>query len=157
LPDGTQFPIDVNFTDDGLLVQGLEQIDICFELVGLTVLQQLFAPAGRQQHAADPRCLSPADVVSYFEQSAILYIYADDVKADLLGHSKPRQADYQLQQDLKAVNGLKSPTQADIAELLFGDRQKTGGAYRRRILAVMGATTTSSKAGSDGRTMGKAA
>lgn len=157
LPNGAQFPISVEIIDDGLLIQGSDQIEICFELVGLTELQQVFSPAPRQQHAADPRSLSPVDVVAYFERSAILSIYADYVKSDLLDHSKPAQADYQLQQDLQAVKGLKSPTQADIAERLFGDRQKTGGAYRKRILAVLGATTTREEARSDGRTVGKAA
>lgn len=157
LPNGAQFPISVEIIDDGLLIQGLEQIDLCFEVIGLTGLQSIFSPAAPQQHAADPRSLSPVDVVAYFERSAILSIYADDVKSDLLGHSKPAQADYQLQQDLQAVAGLKSPTQADVAERLFGDRQKTGGAYRKRILAVLGATTTREDARSDGRTVGKAA
>lgn len=157
LPNGAQFPINVSLIDDGLLIQGSDQIEICFELVGLTELQQVFSPAPRLQHAADPRSLSPADVVSYFERSAILSIYADDVKSELLGHSKPAQADYQLQQDLQAVMGLKSPTQADVAELLFGDRQKTGGSYRKRILAVLGATTTGLNPGLDVRTVKKAA
>lgn len=157
LPNGAQFPINVNLTDDGLMIQGLDEIELRFEIIGLTEIQKIFSPAPRQKHALDPRSLSPADVCRYFEQSAILSIYADDVKSELLGHSKPAQADYQLQQDLQAVMGLKSPTQADIAELLFGDRQKTGGAYRRRILAVLGATTTGLNPGLDGRTVGKAA
>jgi hypothetical protein len=44
---------------------------------------------------------------------------------------------------MQQVSHLQNPTQADIAEILFGDRTKTGGAYRRRILAAMSATTTS--------------
>lgn len=157
LPNGAQIPISVTLIDDGLLIQGLEQIDVCFEITGLGALQSIFSPTPRQQHGIDPRSLSPVDVVAYFERSPILSIYVDDVKSELLGHSKPAQADYQLQQDLKAVAGLKSPTQADIAELLFGDRQKTGGSYRRRILAVLGTTTTREEARSDGRTEKRAA
>lgn len=157
LPNGAQFPISVTLIDDGLLIQGLEQMKLCFEVIGLTALQQLLAPAVRQQHALDPRSLSPIDVVAYFEQSPILSIYADDVKSELLGHSKPLQDNLQLKKDLEAVQGLAAPSQADIAERLFGDRQRTGGSYRRRILAVLGATTTSSSDGAEGRREEKAA
>lgn len=51
------------------------------------------------------------------------------------------QASY-TETDTKAIAHLKDPTQADVAEILFGDRTKTGGAYRRRILAALDATTT---------------
>lgn len=44
--------------------------------------------------------------------------------------------------DAQAISHLDSPSQADVAEILFGDRTKTGGSYRRRILAALEATTT---------------
>lgn len=48
---------------------------------------------------------------------------------------------------LEALRG-KVLSQADMAELLFGDRTKTGGSYRRRILAALEwlATTTTPEA-----------
>jgi hypothetical protein len=57
--------------------------------------------------------------------------------------------DLQLKQDLQAIAHLANPTQADVAEILFGDRLKTGGSYRRRILRVMQqiATTTTPDVG----------
>lgn len=48
----------------------------------------------------------------------------------------------QSQADADMIKHLQNPTQADVAEVLFGDRTKTGGAYRRRILAALNATTT---------------
>lgn len=48
----------------------------------------------------------------------------------------------QPQQDAEAIADLDNPSQADVAEVLFGDRTKTGGSYRRRILAALEATTT---------------
>lgn len=157
LPNGAQIPISCTLIDDGILIQGLDQIDICFEITGLNALQSILSPTSRQQHVIDPRSLTPVDVVAYFERSPILSIYVDDVKSELLGHSKPLQADYQLKSDLEAVAGLVDPSQADIAERLFGDRQKTGGAYRRRILAVQGATTTPRPATLGSRKQEKAA
>lgn len=44
--------------------------------------------------------------------------------------------------DRRAIAHLPYPTQADVAEALFGDRTKTGGSYRRRILAALNTTTT---------------
>lgn len=54
----------------------------------------------------------------------------------------------QVEQDLNLLQPYRGRelSQADVAGLLFGDRTKTGGSYRRRILAVMDAlnpTTTS--------------
>jgi len=157
LPNGAQLPISVTLIDDGLLIQGLDQIELCFEVIGLASLQRLLRPAVRTQPAADPLTLSPVDVVAYFEQSPILCIYADDLRTAVLSHSKADQSVLQLQNDLQAVADLVSPTQADIAERLFGSREKTGGSYRKRILAVLGATTTSNEAGPAGRREGKAA
>lgn len=51
----------------------------------------------------------------------------------------------QKQQDAQAISHLKNPSQADVAEVLFGDRTMTGGSYRRRILAAIAATTTGSE------------
>lgn len=48
----------------------------------------------------------------------------------------------QRSEDAQDIAHLVSPTQADVAEVLFGDRTKTGGSYRRRILAALEATTT---------------
>ena len=52
----------------------------------------------------------------------------------------------QLKQDAQAIAHLKNPSQADVAGVLFDDRGKTGGSYRRRILAALDATTTSQQA-----------
>lgn len=57
---------------------------------------------------------------------------------------RPRTS--QQQADRRAIAHLSDPTQADVAGVLFGDRTKTGGSYRRRILAALGATTTSESA-----------
>lgn len=48
----------------------------------------------------------------------------------------------QEQQDAAAIAHLDNPSQADVAEVLFGDRTKTGGSYRRRILKAIDALTT---------------
>lgn len=44
--------------------------------------------------------------------------------------------------DAALIRHLDNPTQADVAEVLFNDRTKTGGSYRRRILAALEAATT---------------
>lgn len=51
---------------------------------------------------------------------------------------------HQVRPDLAQLEALRGKvvSQADVAELLFGDRTKTGGSYRRRILAVMDQLTT---------------
>jgi hypothetical protein len=53
---------------------------------------------------------------------------------------------HQAGPDLAGLEALRGKvlSQADVAELLFGDRTKTGGSYRRRILAALDwlATTT---------------
>jgi len=52
--------------------------------------------------------------------------------------------------DLSQLESLRGRpvSQADVAEALFGDRNKTGGSYRRRILAALEwlATTTPTEA-----------
>jgi len=53
----------------------------------------------------------------------------------------------QPQQDALAIAHLDNPSQADVAEVLFDDRTKTGGGYRRRILAALAATTTADRPG----------
>ncbi|MCL4295227.1 MAG: hypothetical protein KJ077_05845 [Anaerolineae bacterium] len=60
----------------------------------------------------------------------------------------------QVEKDLELLAAYRGRdlSQADVAGLLFGDRTKTGGSYRRRILAVMEAlnpTTTTSSEGYD--------
>lgn len=139
-PNNASLAVQVSLTDDGLLVQGINRPDIKFWIGSLTALQaalspQLLAPA------RDPLNMSPADVVSYFAHSPVLYIYADDVAAALQNVSftplKDNISNVQLENDLQAVKHLKQPSQADVAEILFGDRTKTGGSYRRRILAVL--------------------
>lgn len=53
---------------------------------------------------------------------------------------------HQVRPELNQLEALRgtSASQADIAGVLFGDRNKTGGSYRRRILAALEwlATTT---------------
>jgi hypothetical protein len=68
----------------------------------------------------------------------------------------------QVDQDMQLLEPYrgKELSQADVAGLLFGDRTKTGGAYRRRILAVMEAlnpTTTSTEGYDDEEYQQKAA
>jgi len=161
-PNNTTLPIQVTLTDDGLQIQAIARPDICFTIGGLDSLQGLFSPARRP--AARPRSefsrvvtISPLDVVKWFEQHPMLYIYANDVRTAVLSQAEATGEDFQLQQDVEAVQGLKAPSQADIAEQLFGDRTKTGGAYRRRILAVMSATTTGPGRATTGRKAEKAA
>lgn len=161
-PNNTRLKIQVNLTDEGLQVQAIDRPDIRFIVGGLDNLQSIFSPprrvAGPGRSEFD-RVLSmtPFDVFRYFEQSSILYVHADDVRTVVLSHSEATGSDFQLSQDLEAVQGLISPSQADIAERLFGDRTKTGGAYRRRILAVINATTTGPGRATTGRKAEKAA
>lgn len=75
--------------------------------------------------------ISPAQVVAYFESSPILKIYADDVKSALLSHSEAEFGDFQLQQDLQAIEHLSEPTKADISEVLTGKRTYGGANYER--------------------------
>lgn len=140
-PNHAPLAVKVQLTDDGLLVQAIGRPEVRFIIGGLTALQSAIQPRVERRHY-DPRTLSPVEVVRYFQQSPILQIYADDVRTAVLSHSEALQGDLQLEQDLRAVQGLSGASQADIAERLFGDRTKTGGSYRRRILAVMDATTT---------------
>jgi hypothetical protein len=145
-PNKSRLAVTVELTDNGLLVRAIDRPDICFVLGGLTALQSAMV-----RQALDPLGLSPADVIRYFQQSPVLSYLAEDLKTAFKGHPETIQADYQLQQDLQAVQGLVGATQADIAERLFGDRTKTGGSYRRRILAVLGATTTSQQSTTTGQ------
>lgn len=49
----------------------------------------------------------------------------------------------QERRDAELVAAMDDPSQADVAQALFGDRTQTGGSYRRRILkAIKNATTT---------------
>lgn len=140
-PNHALLAVKVQLTDDGLLVQAINRPEVRFIIGGLTALQSAMSPTVRH-NSADPRTLTPVEVMRYFQQSPILQIYADDVRTAILGNSEALQRDFQLEQDLQAAQGLSGASQADIAERLFGDRTKTGGSYRRRILAVMDATTT---------------
>lgn len=149
-PNHTSLAVKVTLTDDGLLIQGIDLPEVCFCIGNLTGLQAVMSPQ-QPRRPADPLGLSPADVVRYFQQSPVLSIYAEDVRTAVLSHSEALQGDLQLSQDLQAVKGLVGATQADIAERLFGDRTKTGGSYRRRILAVINATTTSQEAATTSR------
>src|SRR3990172_5215745 len=138
-PNKSQLAVTVSLTDAGLFVQGINRPDISFVIGGITDLQVALSPTARPARK-DVLGMSEADVVRHFEQSPILCIYVEDVRTAVLGHSEATGADFQLFQDLQAVQGLVEPSQADIAERLFGDRTKTGGSYRRRILTVLGAT-----------------
>jgi hypothetical protein len=142
-PNNSQLAVTVSLTEDGLLVQGISRPDINFTIVGWPRIQELISPAPRRQTLTDAVLrMTPLDVVRYFAQSPILAIYTEDVRTAVLSHSEAAGGDFQLSQDLEAVRGLVGASQADIAERLFGDRTKTGGSYRRRILAVQNATTT---------------
>lgn len=140
-PNHAPLAVKVQLCDDGLLVQAISRPEVRFVLGGLTALQAAMVPE-RPRAAVNPLTLSPLDVVRYFQQSAILQIYADDLKTAFQGQLEAQGDDFQLQQDLQALQGLTWTSQADIAEHLFQDRTKTGGGYRRRILAVINATTT---------------
>lgn len=125
--------------------------NIHFQILGLPEGWQMLAAAlqapAAPSRAVNVRDLTPDDVIRYFEQSPILNIYLDDVRTAVLSHPGASTSDLQLEKDLQAIQGLKDPSQADVAEALFGDRTRTGGSYRRRILAVLEAqktTTTSS-------------
>ena len=74
--------------------------------------------------------MSPGDVVRYFEQSAVLNIYADDVRA-VLDDQDVTGDDYQLRQDVAAVRHLPSPSLADISEVLLKSRYYGGSDYKR--------------------------
>lgn len=52
----------------------------------------------------------------------------------------------QPKQDAALIAHLDNPSQADVAEVLFDDRTKTGGSYRRRILAALKQLTTTGEA-----------
>lgn len=152
-PNKSQLAVRVHLTDEGLLVQAINRPDICFIIGGITDLQIMLTPAARAPRK-DVLGMSPADVVRYFEQSPILSIYTEDLRTAVLSHSGGTGGDFQLSEDLEAIQGLINPSQADVAERLFGDRTKTGGSYRRRILAVLGVTTTvnpGSRASQSGR------
>lgn len=83
--------------------------------------------------------ITEAEVVEHFENSPHLQTYAPDVRSVLGAEARPGApgTDVRLLQDFQAIAHLKNPSQADVAEILFGDRTLTGGAYRRRILAAM--------------------
>lgn len=59
----------------------------------------------------------------------------------------------QPDQDAALIAHLDQPSQADVAKILFDDRTKTGGSYRRRILAALEAVklTTTTPARPDER------
>ena len=155
-PNRAQLAVKVTLTDDGLLIQGIDRPEVRFIIGNLTGLQAALSPQA-ERRPSNPLGMTPADVVRYFQQSPILSIYVDDVRTAVLSRSEATGGDFQLQDDLQAVQGLVSPSQADIAERLFGDRTKTGGSYRRRILAVMGATTTRPETVATGRERGSKA
>jgi hypothetical protein len=143
-PNKSQLAVTVHLVDDGLLVQGVNRPDVQFILYGVSDVQIKRSPAA-QAPKTDVLRMTPADVVRYFEQSPILSYMVEDVRTAVLSHPDGLHADLQLESDLRVVQDLVEPSQADIAERLFGDRTKTGGAYRRRILAVLDATTTRSE------------
>lgn len=83
--------------------------------------------------------ITEAEVVEHFEQSPHLQQYAPDVRYTLgqeMRQDTPGTFGRAIS-DYQAISDLKNPSQADIAERLFGDRTLTGGAYRRRILAAL--------------------
>jgi len=129
-------------------------LNIRFELIGLAneVLALLDPNLGVASKLPGHAVLSmtPLDVVSYFEQSPVLAYMVDDVRTAVLQGSEATSSDLQLKNDLQAIQGHSIKSGADIAQVLFGDRTKTGGSFRRRILAVQQAlkiTTTTTQAG----------
>ncbi len=132
------------------------------------------APAPNIQRSAWDRVLSmtPQDVVEYFRQSPVLRGWANLVESAPAikeaieasqGATGEARTDVRVSNDLERVKSSLSgsqPSQADIAEVLFGERTKTGGSYRRRILAVLDAlktTTTTHKTGKNNTTTPKKA
>lgn len=132
------------------------------------------APAPNIQRSAWDRVLSmtPQDVVDYFRRSAVLRGWAGLVESapaikEAIEASQEatgaRKTNVQVLDDLERVKialGGSPPSQADIAGVLFDDRTKTGGSYRRRILAVLNAlktTTTTPKTGKNNTTTPKKA
>lgn len=90
--------------------------------------------------------ITPAEVVTYFEQSPVLREMAADVAAVL--RPSPAPVASQLDQDLKAVAHLRSPSMADISEVLTGDRQYGGATYKRvkAVYQALKSSTTPAKA-----------
>lgn len=90
--------------------------------------------------------LTPEYVIRYFEQSPVLREMAGDVRA-VLGNQASQDRphdDLRLQQDLEAIAHLESPSKADIAEALTGDRSYAGATYRRvkAVYDSLNSTTT---------------
>lgn len=89
--------------------------------------------------------ITPAEVVEYFEQSPFLREMAADVAAVLRpGPASPVVS--QLEQDLKAIAHLQAPSLADISEVLTGERQYGGAAYKRVKAAQQALETTTTPA-----------
>lgn len=164
LPKSKPIPVSATISQHGPAVRlQVKAGHLEFELLALRdeLLAMLTPPplpqSIAQRRPVDVQTLTPAEVVTYFEQSPVLHIYAADVRTAVLNDQEAAGLAYQLQQDILAVKHLKNPSQADIAQALFGDRTKTGGAYRRRILAVMSATTTAPGLATGGGRVKKAA
>jgi hypothetical protein len=137
-------PVDVTPTEAGLLIAG---DGIRFEIVGPgAIIQTIIAPPLPTRRAVDVLAMTPLDVVRYFEQSPVLCIYADDLKSDFKAYQTPPAdtTDLQLQQDVEAVQHLKSPSLADISEILTGSRQYGGATYTRvkAVKQALNSTTT---------------
>lgn len=96
--------------------------------------------------------LTPEQVVMYFECSPVLREMAADVRAALLGGkgaastgSTGATGSAGVEQDLARIRHLVSPSKADIAEVLTGQRTYGGAAYERvnRVYqALAGSETT---------------
>lgn len=90
--------------------------------------------------------ITPAEVVTYFEQSPILREMAADVAA-VLGPGRAAPVAGQLEQDLKAIAHLQAPSLADISEVLTGERQYGGATYKRvkAVQQALKSSTTTAK------------
>lgn len=153
LPNGKAFPCQLNggcfgksavvnlVTDDNpnirLMIRGGRQ-EMAAELYRLY-------DAMRNKTVAQVLDITPEQVVKYFEASPDLCEMAADVRAALLGKAAAAaSADGQLQQDIDQVRGLVSPSKADIAQALTGQRTYGGATYERinRVYQAISTTST---------------
>lgn len=95
--------------------------------------------------------LTPRDVLEYFEESPELRQYVDDLRKSPFFAPQTSQdateTDLQLLQDVEAIErafgASGSPSLADVAELLTGQRYYSGGTYYR-LKKALGAWESSS-------------
>ena len=91
--------------------------------------------------------LTPERVIEYFEQSPVLYVYADDVKSALAGSVDQVYYDVEKLRPyvIELINKNGIPIRGytrRAAEILFNDPGKNGGNNLARIKAAMNLLTT---------------